>query len=159
MSKSYLVFDTNNKFKGILANKLDALLFQKQRDMTQFSIHEMKDKKLKKLDVERIFEFQLNDVYGVMMFPDEELYMYEGFGQMQMDFRNTTGKILKDITPFVKFSDDEFSKIEEFLQIVYETLDEVETLIENEDESFDMNNFYNMHKLGKTAISKLGGKE
>lgn len=161
--KYNIVMDGMGNFKGLLADKLDVKLFKEQRDMNFFEIHTMDKKEFH----DKFGEFgELDMYYGTVMedyvvFPDEEVFMLEGLDQMHNDARAIMGNYLKDFKPYLKLSEEEALKIEEFVYSVFSTLRESDHTSEdnfNGDEEYDHNTFFKMELMIKKLVNSFGGK-
>ena len=155
--KYYLVFDNNHNFRGLLPKEY-LELFKVQRDMRNFHIYKMKESEIREKFGREPFYKEAVLVYGYVLFPDEEEYLFMGFDQMQMDFRCIMSNFLREIKPFIKFNDEEFEKVEAFLQVVYSILEEAQILIMDEDECFDFERYYKMDELVKIVVKSFGGR-
>ena len=155
--KYYLVFDNNHNFRGLLPKEY-LELFKVQRDMRNFHIYKMKESEIREKFGREPFYKEAVLVYGYVLFPDEEEYLFMGFDQMQMDFRCIMSNFLREIKPFIKFNDEEFEKVEVFLQVAYSILEEAQILIMDEDECFDFERYYKMDELVKIVVKSFGGR-
>jgi hypothetical protein len=155
--KYYLVFDNNHNFRGLLPKEY-LELFKVQRNMKNFHIYKMKKSEIEEKFGRGPFYKEAVLVYGFVLFPDEEEFLFMSFDQMHMDFRAILANFLREIKPFVKFTDEEFEKVEGFLQIVYSILEEADVLYLDEDECFDFERFYKMDKLVKIIVDSFGGR-
>lgn len=155
--KYYLVFDNNHNFRGLLPKEY-LELFKVQRNMKNFHIYKMKKSEIEEKFGREPFYKEAVLVYGYVLFPDEEEYLFVSFDQMQMDFRCIMSNFLREIKPFIKFNDEESEKVEAFLQVVYSFLEEAQILIMDEDECFDFERYYKMDELVKIVVKSFGGR-
>lgn len=157
--KYHIVFDSNHKFVGTLADKLDVKLFKEQRDMNRFRIYSISAKKIEEMFGETdISNQEAINVAGVLLFPDEEVMLYEGFDQLQIDYRAVISSFLRNVKPFIRFNEKESQIVNDFLAVIYEHLEEYRLRVYDYDEEVDPEEYFDTYKLAADLISKFGGK-
>jgi hypothetical protein len=144
----YIVFTESGRCKGYIPSKEIYKDFKQQRNVSAYNIVKVKDKDVKHIKVQDIHEIgSFNDV---LMFLDEEEYFYESFSQLLIDFECIIKRIIKDVLPVLKLTEEEYHKVYTFLKWCYER-------IRCLDDDVDPELIFNMSAMARFIINELGG--
>ncbi|MMZ42151.1 hypothetical protein D1872_36700 [compost metagenome] len=144
----YIVFTKNGTCKGFIPSKEIYKEFKQQRDESGYNIVKVKEKDIKRIPLRGAYE--VGEIHGVLMFPDEEEYFYESFNQLMIDFEWVIGRVIKDVLPVLKLNEEEYHKVYTFLKWCYDCVKCI-------DEDVDPGLVFNMTIMAKTIINDLGG--
>jgi hypothetical protein len=160
--KRFIVLDNEFRLIGSLADKYDAKLFKQQRDINNFNIVEISERDFKKKfgDINILTDRQAFHSYGYLIFPDEELFIFEDFDYKHTNFSAILANFLRDSKPFIKFQDDELETVELFLGVIHSMLEESEFLMHNsEDEVYEHDTHFRMDRLTRDTVAVFGGRK
>lgn len=143
--------------KGVL-NKEELKVFKHQRNLSYFTIDQMSESKFKKIFTEVPGWYYPVDLYGFIVFPDEEEIIFSSFDQLIIDTYSMLTSLVKSFDK-VKFDDDEIEIVDKFIFFIKETIEYIDGVKDYDEEVFEHHLHIDMKKFVYDNLKNFGIKE
>lgn len=155
--KYHLVYNTRTgKLKGHIPSKEWFKRIQHERPDKEYKLVSVKEEELSHRVISELDYKEACIVYERVMFEDEYETFHQSFDQMLMDIYARIQELIARQLPLLKMSEDDKLAVEAYAQFMFEFIREAQSAIENEDEVFEEDVYFDPGKLAQTIIDQYG---